>query len=182
MFPPGNATRITRGTVELRRTRLALQEVIGAHARHAARHALWPKTPHYEFLADQIWRDKDRYVVSIGPRLLYSDSRYQRAYFGVTPEAALATGLPAYRPGGGFHAIAAAAGLAGPPIHVVMGNYRGDIPAREVVMDYYRRYEEHYDLKVVRPATVTRVYGYRLPGGTMRAPSVWTGGIVTRFD
>lgn len=61
--------------------------------------------------ADQIWRDKDRYVVSIGPRLLYSDSRYQRAYFGVTPEAALATGLPAYRPGGGFHAIAAAAGL-----------------------------------------------------------------------
>ena len=58
--------------------------------------------------ADQIWRDKDRYVVSIGPRLLYSDSRYQRAYFGVTPEAALATGLPAYRPGGGVHAIAAA--------------------------------------------------------------------------
>ena len=61
--------------------------------------------------ADQIWRDGDRYVFSIGPRLLYSDSRYQRAYFGVTPEAALATGLPAYRPDGGFHAVAAAAGL-----------------------------------------------------------------------
>jgi outer membrane protein len=61
--------------------------------------------------ADQIWRDGDRYVVSVGPRLLFSDKRYQRAYFGVTPEAALATGLPAYRPGGGLHAIAAAAGL-----------------------------------------------------------------------
>nr|MBA2772340.1 MipA/OmpV family protein [Sphingomonas sp.] len=45
--------------------------------------------------ADQIWRDGDRYVVSVGPRLLYSDSRYQRAYFGVSPEAALASGLPA---------------------------------------------------------------------------------------
>lgn len=61
--------------------------------------------------ADQIWRDGDRYVVSVGPRLLYSNSRYQRAYFGVTPEAALASGLPAYRPDGGFHALAAAAGL-----------------------------------------------------------------------
>ena len=51
------------------------------------------------------------YVFSVGPRLLYSDSRYQRAFFGVTPEAALASGLPAYKPGGGFHAVAAAAGL-----------------------------------------------------------------------
>lgn len=61
--------------------------------------------------ADQIWRDGDRYVFSLGPRLLYSDSRYQRAFFGVTPEAALATGLPVYRPDGGFHAVAAAAGM-----------------------------------------------------------------------
>ena len=61
--------------------------------------------------ADQIWRDGDKYVFSVGPRLLYSDSRYQRAFFGVTPQAALASGLPAYRPDGGFHAIAAAAGM-----------------------------------------------------------------------
>lgn len=61
--------------------------------------------------ADQIWRDGDRYVFSVGPRLLFSDSRYQRAYFGVTPQAALATGLPAYRPDGGLHAVAAATGL-----------------------------------------------------------------------
>ncbi len=61
--------------------------------------------------ADQVWRDGDRYVFSVGPRLLYSNSRYQRAFFGVTPEAAIASGLPAYRPDGGFHAVAAAAGL-----------------------------------------------------------------------
>jgi len=30
-------------------------------------------------------------------------------------------------------------------------------PAREIVADYYRRYEEHYGLQVVRPAEVTRV-------------------------
>ena len=57
--------------------------------------------------ADQIWRDGDKYVFSIGPRVLFSDSRYQRAFFGVSPEAALASGLPAYRPSGGIHGLAA---------------------------------------------------------------------------
>ena len=61
---------------------------------------------------DQIWRDGDKYVFSIGPRLLFSDAKYQRAYFGVTPTAALATGLPAYRPDGGIHAAALASGLS----------------------------------------------------------------------
>ena len=62
--------------------------------------------------ADRIWRDGDRYVFSIGPRLLFSDGRYQRAYFGVTPAASLASGLPEYRPGGGIHAVAVASGLS----------------------------------------------------------------------
>jgi outer membrane protein len=62
--------------------------------------------------ADQVWRDGDRYVFSIGPRLLFSDSKYQRAYFGVDPVAALATGLPLYRPSGGVHGIALASGLS----------------------------------------------------------------------
>ena len=62
--------------------------------------------------ADQVWRDGDRYVFSIGPRLLFSDSRYQRAYFGVTEDAALASGLPVYRPSGGIHGVAAASGLS----------------------------------------------------------------------
>ena len=62
--------------------------------------------------ADQVWRDGDRYVFSIGPRLLFSDGRYQRAYFGVTPAEALATGLPAYQPSGGIHGVALASGLS----------------------------------------------------------------------
>lgn len=31
------------------------------------------------------------------------------------------------------------------------------LPAKEVVADYYRRYEEHYDLRIVRPADVQTV-------------------------
>ena len=31
------------------------------------------------------------------------------------------------------------------------------LPAKDVVADYYRAYEEHYELQVVRPAEVTRV-------------------------
>ncbi len=61
--------------------------------------------------ADHIWRDGDRYVLSLGPRLLFSDSRYQRAYFGVDSAAAAASGLPRYRPDGGLHAVALASGL-----------------------------------------------------------------------
>lgn len=62
--------------------------------------------------ADKIWRDGDRYVVSIGPRVLFSDARYQRAYFGVSPDASLASGLPTYRPSGGVHAVALASGAS----------------------------------------------------------------------
>ena len=62
--------------------------------------------------ADQVWRDGDRYVFSIGPRLELSDSRYQRAYFGVDSAAALASGLPTYRPDGGVHGAALASGLS----------------------------------------------------------------------
>ena len=62
--------------------------------------------------ADKIWRDGDKYVFSIGPRVLFSDARFQRAYFGVTPEASLATGLPMYRPSGGVHALALASGAS----------------------------------------------------------------------
>ena len=47
--------------------------------------------------ADKIWRDGDQYVFSVGPRVLFSDARYQRAYFGVTPAVACdrSAGLPA---------------------------------------------------------------------------------------
>jgi outer membrane protein len=62
--------------------------------------------------ADYIAREGDNYVVSVGPRLLLSDSRYQRAYFGVDPAASVATGLPVYRPKGGLHAVGLASGLS----------------------------------------------------------------------
>lgn len=62
--------------------------------------------------ADYIWRDGDRYVFSIGPRVLAANSRFQRAYFGVDSAAALASGLPVYRPKGGIYALAAASGLS----------------------------------------------------------------------
>jgi endonuclease/exonuclease/phosphatase family metal-dependent hydrolase len=32
-----------------------LQEVLGTHERHAARHRNWPVEPQYEFLADAVW-------------------------------------------------------------------------------------------------------------------------------
>jgi outer membrane protein len=61
---------------------------------------------------DFVARDGDRYVFSVGPRLLFSSGRYQRAFFGVDPDAALATGLPLYRPDGGLHAAAMTSGLS----------------------------------------------------------------------
>lgn len=61
---------------------------------------------------DYIARDGDRYVFSVGPRLLFSDGRYQRAYFGVDAEAAAASGLPVYRPNAGLHAVALTSGIS----------------------------------------------------------------------
>jgi outer membrane protein len=61
--------------------------------------------------ADFVMRDKDRYLFSIGPRVTVSDRNYHRAYFGVTPQESVATGLAVYDPDGGVHAVGAAAGL-----------------------------------------------------------------------
>ena len=57
--------------------------------------------------ADYVARDGDKYLFSFGPRLLFSDGRYQRAFFGVSPEAAIASGLTPHRPDGGIYAAAA---------------------------------------------------------------------------
>ena len=62
--------------------------------------------------ADYIRRDGDRYVFSIGPRALFSNARFQRAYSGIDNDAALASGLPTYQPDGGIYAVAAASGLS----------------------------------------------------------------------
>lgn len=61
--------------------------------------------------ADFVLRDRDTYVFTIGPRARISDNGYHDAYFGVTPAVAAATGLPAFNPDGGIHAVGVAAGL-----------------------------------------------------------------------
>lgn len=63
--------------------------------------------------ADWLIRDPEgtRTLFSIGPRLRLADGRYNRTYFGVTPAAAVRTGLPAYRPSGGVRAVGIMAGL-----------------------------------------------------------------------
>ena len=59
--------------------------------------------------ADYIARDGDEWLFSIGPRVTWSDDRYQDAWFGVAPADAVASGLGAYDPGGGIHAVGATA-------------------------------------------------------------------------
>jgi outer membrane protein len=59
--------------------------------------------------ADYVARDEDKYLFSIGPRVTWSDARYHRAYFGVTPAEAARTGLAAFRPQSGVQAVGAAA-------------------------------------------------------------------------
>jgi outer membrane scaffolding protein for murein synthesis (MipA/OmpV family) len=59
--------------------------------------------------ADFIVREGDEWLFSIGPRLTWSDERYQDAWFGVTPAGAVTSGLPVYDPGGGIQAYGAAA-------------------------------------------------------------------------
>jgi outer membrane protein len=61
--------------------------------------------------ADFIIRDADTFILSFGPRARWADSDFNRAYFGVSPAAAIASGLPAYRPSSGFYAAGAMAGL-----------------------------------------------------------------------
>ena len=61
--------------------------------------------------ADYVARDGDRWLFSIGPRATFTNQRYQRAYFGVRPQDVAASGLPAYRPGGGLQSVGATAGL-----------------------------------------------------------------------
>jgi outer membrane scaffolding protein for murein synthesis (MipA/OmpV family) len=61
--------------------------------------------------ADIIIRDAGSYIFSIGPRARWGDSDFSRAYFGVSPNAAVASGLPAYQPASGFYAVGAMAGL-----------------------------------------------------------------------
>lgn len=63
------------------------------------------------FGADAVWRDGDRYVFSAGPRVNFTNSRYQREFFGVSAERSLITGLDEYDPDGGLQSIGATSGV-----------------------------------------------------------------------
>jgi outer membrane protein len=60
---------------------------------------------------DYIARDGDDWLFAIGPRLTYSNGKYQRAYFGVPVESVAASGLAAFRPSSGIQAVGANAGF-----------------------------------------------------------------------
>lgn len=60
--------------------------------------------------ADRVWRDGERYALSFGPRLMLSDRSYQDAFFGVSEEAAARSGLNAFSPDAGLHAVGVTSG------------------------------------------------------------------------
>jgi outer membrane protein len=60
---------------------------------------------------DLIFRDKDRWLFSVGPRVTWSDNKYQDAWFSVAPADAVPSGLPAFDAGGGIQAYGGTASL-----------------------------------------------------------------------
>ncbi|WP_294329726.1 MipA/OmpV family protein [uncultured Sphingomonas sp.] len=48
---------------------------------------------------DYVQRDGDRWLLAVGPRVMLSDTKYRRAYFGVSQRDAAAVGIPVYRVG-----------------------------------------------------------------------------------
>lgn len=57
-----------------------LQEVIGVHARHAARQASWPAQPQYQFLAEAIWGS-----VAYGRNAVYESGDHGNAILSKHP-------------------------------------------------------------------------------------------------
>ncbi|THG38623.1 MipA/OmpV family protein [Sphingomonas olei] len=60
---------------------------------------------------DYVARDRDDWLFAIGPRVTYSNGKYQRAYFGVPVESVATSRLTAFRPGGGIQAVGGNAGF-----------------------------------------------------------------------
>ncbi|TRX73534.1 endonuclease/exonuclease/phosphatase family protein [Pseudomonas mangiferae] len=59
-----------------------LQEVHGTHQKHASRHANWPPTPQYEYLADSMWSD-----FAYGRNAVYPDGDHGNALLSKFPIA-----------------------------------------------------------------------------------------------
>ena len=62
---------------------------------------------HHSFVgelgADAILRPADKVTLTLGPRIDLGSSRFNKTYFGITPAESAASGLAAYRPGGGVY-------------------------------------------------------------------------------
>lgn len=63
----------------------------------------------FEFGLDGILHPMDKLKIEAGPRISFATSDYMRAYYGLSDAEAVATGLSAYKPSGGYRG----AGLAG---------------------------------------------------------------------
>jgi endonuclease/exonuclease/phosphatase family metal-dependent hydrolase len=59
---------------------LFLQEVVGVHARHAARHHDWPARPQHEFIADTVWQE-----VAYGKNAIYRHGHHGNAVLSRFP-------------------------------------------------------------------------------------------------
>ena len=57
-----------------------LQEVVGVHERHAARHVDWPGKPQHEFIADEVWQE-----VAYGKNAVYRHGHHGNAVLSRFP-------------------------------------------------------------------------------------------------
>lgn len=60
---------------------------------------------------DYVARGGNDWQFSIGPRVTFADDNYQDAYFSVSPQAAITSGLPAYAAKGGVQSAGAVIGF-----------------------------------------------------------------------
>jgi len=63
-----------------------------------------------ELSADYIARDGDKWLFSLGPRVMLADAKYHRAWYGITAADSAASGLAPFRPAGGVEGLGIAAG------------------------------------------------------------------------
>jgi len=95
---------------------------------------------------DLIFRDKDRWLFSIGPRVTWSDNKYQDAYFSVAPVDSAPSGLPAFDAGGGIQAYGGTASFLtqfskhwGVSTYVKYDRLTGDAADSPIVLTYGSR-------------------------------------------
>ena len=82
------------------RLRAELRQGIGGHGALNA-----------DLAADLVVRGAgDRTVFTAGPRARFASAKYNRRFFGISSAESVASGLPAYRPGGGLYSLGGVAG------------------------------------------------------------------------